>query len=301
MQIGAIGAAAERADDHATEGDGSARDSDLTGGRALVPDRQLVGFLTAENVKKFDTASVEVGRIEIGQTDRRIDDLAGGVHQILGKCHGAREITHRGIILTRQVRGASEEPLLDLVGVVSACCRGVVIGVDNDVVAIPQVRDRGLILGAVRIRDQLRLPAERSATGIELAYIDIARGSGAAHVVVVVVPGDNEAPGRKRRYVRLVLASVGALVDQEFAAILAAVHVEQLAEHAPSGAILAVGGPDNDGAATRQRRNRRTKTIAAAALGIRSGGVDEESVAEGGGRSCKHPREDTITAPVITA
>ena len=116
----AIASAAQRADRSPAEGDGATAQANLPRSRALVAHRQLVGSFAALNVKKFDTTASKVGGIEIGQADRGIDDLRGGIDQILGEGHGAGEVAEFGIALAGEIGQIAEDLLANLVGVVAA-------------------------------------------------------------------------------------------------------------------------------------------------------------------------------------
>ena len=274
-QRAAVGAAArrDRADGGAAVADHVAGHADLAEGVALVAHTELVGGFAVLHVEQVDAPAGEVGRVDVADADRRVDDLRRAVDQVLGEGDRAAEVAQRWVGLAYQFGGVAEDLLHDVVA--GARRARVEVGVDDHVVAVAQVGDRRLELGAVGGRAELDLAGGGQAGGVVLAHVDVAGGAGAADVGVVVVPADDEAAGGQAGHRRLVLAAQGGLVDQELAARLDAVAVVALAVDAGAGAVLAVGAPDDDEAAVGQRGD----------LGfvLRAGGrgVDQEGVGEG--------------------
>lgn len=68
-----------------------------------------------------------------------------------------------------QFGDVTEDLLLDLIGVVAAVSRGVVVGIGNDIVTIAEIGDRRQILAAITRRLELALAVDRDAGGVVLA------------------------------------------------------------------------------------------------------------------------------------
>ncbi len=246
----------------------------------MVANTQLIGHFPTLDVKQIQPATGEVDGIEVGDTDRGVDHLRRRVHQIFRKRHRAREITHRGAGLARQFQRVTENLLNDFVRAVAG--RGVVdILIHHDIIALAQVGDRWLVFRAAGRRNQFHLPGNRVAGGIVFADINILRGTRAADIEIIVIPGDHKTAGRQPGYLGLILTTGGRLIDQEFGTHLGAGRSETLAIDTRAGTVLQVRTPHHHETAIAQCRH------AGLVLRIGGEGIDQESIGQHAGGS--HP------------
>ncbi len=171
------------------------------------------------------------------------------------------------------MRGAAEELLSDFIGVDARCAgHRVPVGIGDHEVPAAEIGDRRLVFRAVGRGYQLALAVDRRAVGRVFTDIDVRRRSRAADIVIIVVPGDDEAAGRQPRHVGLILTAVGGFIDLEFVADLGAGGVVALTVNTGATAVLVVRTPDHHKPAVAQRRHSRFVLITG---GV---GVDQEDV-----------------------
>ena len=272
------------ADERAADADIAARHAHLPGAAALVLDAErVVGGAVGEEPDP-ELPAAEVGRVDVGHRHVEVDrPRRAGVKVGVGRrvaevADQAQIAEHRVGAGARQLCGVAEDLGADLVGVESGLGAGrlVVVGIGNDEVARAQVGDGRQVLGAVGRGNELAFPVDRHPRSVVLADVDVTGGAGAAHVVVVVVPGDDETACGQTRHLRLVLPTAGAFVDQELRPELVARRVDALGIDAIAAAIVArLVLPDDDESAAGQRR------YAGRGLSAAGDGVDEEGGAEG--------------------
>ncbi|MSR12983.1 MAG: hypothetical protein EXR86_00130 [Gammaproteobacteria bacterium] len=197
--------------------------------------------------------------------------------------------------------------MLDLVGVETRCAaNSVVVRVHHHVIALAEIRDCGAILGAISARQQLALAIDRDSGRGVFTDVDIrGRADVWDHIVVVVVPGHDEAAGGERRHVWLVLTADGRLVDQELAAELGTRRGEALPDYrltAVVAGIITIRRPYHHERAVRQHRDvRHVLAIVRNTLVSHRGGVDQEGVAKGPTRRVEDPAIHAVARAVVTA
>ena len=300
-QVGAVGAAADRADRGSAVAHRAPIDADLTGVVTLVHHAELILGAAALDVIEIQAAAGEVGRIRIAQAHRGIDELQGGVDVVLDEADRAGEVAQLRARRAHQLGGVAEELLADLVGVVPTVGAGGVAAVDHREVAATEVGHHRLIRRAVVGRLELALAIDRVAGGVVFADVDVVLRPGPRDVVIVVVEGDDEAARRQRGDLGHVLAAGGGLVDLELTADLVARGIEALAVDAPgAGAVLVVGRPHDDEAAACERGHRGCMVFVARVALVAGGRRgDQEAASEGRGVGVVEPPEHTVGAPVV--
>ncbi len=158
-----------------------------------------------------------------------------------------------------------------LVGAAAAAVVVVVVPGDRKTTA-REGRHVGLVLAAGGALVDPELAARRGAGGVVALPVH----AGAAAVLAVGAPHDDEAAALEGRHPGFVLAVRGGRIDPELAAGRAAVGVVALGLDAAAAAVLAVGAPYDDEAAV--GGGRHVGLVLAAA----GGGVDAELVAAAG-------------------
>ena len=237
-QLGAVDAVADDgADDRAAVAHGVARHADLPGAIALMADAQLVLVVqtlqaelvlqvVAGQVVDFEEAAVEVGRVDVGQADHRVDELRCRVYGVLAESDARRHINQHRVGLAHEVGRVAENLLVDVV----VGDRRVVVSPRHGEGTIRQPDHAGRV-GVVDVgRVDAQLAVQARSTDIELLCDDLA----------VVQPGDDEATMRQRRHRSFCLVARGAGVHAELAAHRGAGAGVALREHAVAVAVLQV-------------------------------------------------------------
>jgi len=129
---------------------------------------------------------------------------------------------------------------------IATAIQSAVVAPDDDVTTVGQHRDVRFILVAAGVAgvDQ-DFATELGAGAVEALQVD----PGAAAILVLGAPGDDERAIRARGDARLVLPARGGGVDAELGAVGAAVVVVPLRVDAVAAAVLGVGVPGDDEAA----------------------------------------------------
>ncbi len=300
-QVGAVDAAADRADGSAAIAHRAAGNTDLPGAGALVDHAQLVFDRSVLGVVEIEPAAVEVAGIRVAQTDRRIDHLQAAIDRVFSEGDGADEVGQRRAGRAGEFRGVAEELLVDAVGVGGF---GFVVEAapDHREVALPQIHHRRFEFSTGGVAVDLALAVHRHAGVGVFPDVDVAGAAGAADVVVVVVPAHDEAARGQGGDVGDVLAAVGLLVDLEFAAQFVAAGVEALGHHRPAAGVVAVRGPDDDESAVGERSDGGD-VISVGGLALVAAGrrVDQEAAAEGVGHRVVDAAIDAVAAAVVAA
>ena len=161
----------------------AAREADLPAAVAFVAHTQCLACSRTVQQLHDQSATIEIGRIDIGHLDVAIEQLGvariAAVGDVVGEDDGWLQVGNDGGgRAARQIDGTAEQLLFDLVGTVAAG-GVVVVGINHDVVAVAEIGDGRHVLSGVACRRQLALGVEWRAGARVLANEHIV-GSAAA-------------------------------------------------------------------------------------------------------------------------
>ena len=258
---------------------------------------ELVLDRPALHVVQVEPPAVEIPRVGVVQPHRGVDHLQTRVDRVLRERHRPREVRELGIRLPRQLGRVAEELLVD------ATARAV-LGVrtpHHDEVAVAEIRQRRVVLlvGGGRVHPPAAVHGV--ARRVVLAQPGLVVERRARALVTVAEERHHEPAGRQRRHRHVVLVARGELVDDELAARLRAVGVEQLPDHRPAIAVLTVRRPHHHELAVRQHRHLRHVVLVALGLLPAGGRVDQERVRERAARRVVAAAEHAAAVAVVAA